>query len=439
MLQKLFFKAPSKKTTRHVVADITASRMRYFREIVDRYGKRSTKFIHVAGSKGKGSTVEYISSALRSEGYKVGIFTSPHLHTARERVKINDNLISRKDLLLLGEWALSDSQDWSVFFDLLLAIALRYFLESNVDFIVLETGLGGRYDSTNFLLATEISIITSISLDHQSILGNTIEEIAYQKAGIIKRDGILVTSELQQASVLDVIKKECLDMNAKCILAPISNSLVTDNGFTPSHNVQIENLCVALCALKILGIDVKGMSQFYWPCRMEHFIVEGVDVILDGSHNEDSVKQFIQGVKHRYPNRPVYLIFGGGHEKNLDSMLRVVVRDSDGLVLTVSSHFRSASEEVLKSQMPLEGHGKLIKFDIEDFMILDDNGRKGNVGICLMNTIAYINKERKQSFPPILAICGSLFVTAEAREKIFELYPELFSLTDWVRSMDPML
>ena len=89
--------------------------------------------------------------------------------------------------------------------------------------------------------------------------------------------------------------------------------------------------------------------------------------------------------------------------------------------------------------MPLEGHGKLIKFDIEDFMILDDNGRKGNVGICLMNTIAYINKERKQSFPPILAICGSLFVTAEAREKIFELYPELFSLTDWVRSMDPML
>jgi dihydrofolate synthase/folylpolyglutamate synthase len=138
------------------------------------------KIIHVAGTKGKGSTVEYISAGLIGDKKNVGIFSSPHLHTARERIKHNRELISQSDMITSGTKALSllEGLDWAVIFDQLLATSLVYFGMKDVDYIVLETGIGGRYDSTNFVDNPAACVITSISLDHQTILGDTIEEIA---------------------------------------------------------------------------------------------------------------------------------------------------------------------------------------------------------------------------------------------------------------------
>ena len=186
---------------------------------------KRAKIIHVAGTKGKGSTVEYISAGLRYLGVrKVGVFTSPHLHTARERVKVGTNLISKENVIRLGEEALAQlsSVSWAVFFDTFVVLAMNYFREQEVDYIVMEAGIGGRYDSTNFIDTSEVSVITSISLDHQALLGETIEEIAWQKAGIIKCNGNVFTSEAQEAVVIDVLRKQCLEMNATLHIVPVS-------------------------------------------------------------------------------------------------------------------------------------------------------------------------------------------------------------------------
>lgn len=139
------------------------------------------RFIHVAGSKGKGSTTEYIAAGLRSQGFRVGVFTSPHIHTARERIKIGKDLISKEDVVRLGSEVLEEMKgfEWLVFFDLFLSIAIKYFSERSLDYVILETGIGGRYDSTNFLDSPAACVITSISLDHQTLLGNTTEKIAW--------------------------------------------------------------------------------------------------------------------------------------------------------------------------------------------------------------------------------------------------------------------
>lgn len=229
-LKKLFkftFKAPS----RHSGSELSSLELFQLRKAFllkncfDSPVLRRAKIIHIAGTKGKGSTVEYISAGLRhSNKRRVGVFTSPHLHTARERIKIGTNLISKEDVVRLGERALAQmaSVTWAVFFDILIVLAMNYFREQEVDYIVMEAGIGGRYDSTNFIDTSEVSVITSISLDHQALLGETIEEIAWQKAGIIKRNGNVFTSEAQEAVVLDVFRKQCVEMNATLHIVPVS-------------------------------------------------------------------------------------------------------------------------------------------------------------------------------------------------------------------------
>ena len=224
-LLRRLFKANYTGPQRHSDNDKLEFRKRFFlnlcstSQILNR-----TKIIHVAGTKGKGSTVEYISAALRDGNKrKVGVFTSPHLHTARERIRIGSTLISKEDLTRIGENTLKQLADstWAVFFDHFLTLAMQYFAEKEVDYIVFETGIGGRYDSTNFIEKSQVSVITSISFDHQNLLGNTIEAIASQKAGIIKHNGHVFISENQHPLAIPVIKKECEKMKATLHIIPV--------------------------------------------------------------------------------------------------------------------------------------------------------------------------------------------------------------------------
>lgn len=188
---------------------------------------QSCKVVHVAGTKGKGSTVEFISSSLIASGQKVGIFTSPHMHTARERIRVGRTMISREDLTRCGEDALQflSNSSWQVFFDLLLATGLRYFDEQKVNYMVLECGIGGRYDTTNFIENPAACVITSISLDHQQVLGETVEEIAWQKAGIIKPSTHVFTPASQLPSVLKVFQKQCESVQATLHVVPVDRYL----------------------------------------------------------------------------------------------------------------------------------------------------------------------------------------------------------------------
>ena len=185
---------------------------------------KSCKVIHVAGTKGKGSTVEFISSSLIENGKNVGIFTSPHMHTARERIRVGRNMISQEDMVRYGEEALRSvgCHPWAVFFDLFLAASLRYFDDKNIEYMVVECGIGGRYDTTNFVESPAACVITSISLDHQQLLGETVEEIAWQKAGIIKPNTHVFTPISQLPSVIQVFRDQCEKVSATLHVVPVT-------------------------------------------------------------------------------------------------------------------------------------------------------------------------------------------------------------------------
>ena len=253
--------------------DLFAERQKFFSKLAldSQMIRDQTRVIHIAGSKGKGSVVEYLSTALRSNNKKVGIFTSPHLHTARERIKINREMISKEDLTRIGKANLASmfNFNWTVFFDLFLASAIQYFGEQAVDYVILETGIGGRYDSTNFVQKVDIGVITSISYDHTQVLGETLTLIAWQKAGIIKRGMHVFTPSTQAAEALVVIQQQCKDMQAHLHVVDITDSELKKalgNEEVKIFDVQVENACVALAVAKHMQLtpsSKKKMLQEY--------------------------------------------------------------------------------------------------------------------------------------------------------------------------------
>jgi dihydrofolate synthase/folylpolyglutamate synthase len=233
---------------------------------------------------------------------------------------------------------------WANFFDILLFIALRYFGEKKVDYIVLETGIGGRYDSTNFLESPAVSVITNIGMDHQALLGDTIEEIAGQKAGIIKKGIHVFITAKQKQSVLDVFTEEARLKSAPLSFVPASEDEIRSAGLSLGYGVQAENASLAIAVLKHLMVPVRGLTLFYWPCRMEEFSVHGVPIILDGNHNGESVRLFLNGVRLLFPGYRIVVIFGGGGDKCLSDMVVEVVAGADLIVPVQSRHFKATGD-----------------------------------------------------------------------------------------------
>mmetsp|Transcript_26416 Transcript_26416/g.25296 ORF Transcript_26416/g.25296 Transcript_26416/m.25296 type:complete len:485 (+) Transcript_26416:195-1649(+) len=442
-LKKLFkatFKGPSRHSS-NTLSSVELFKLRkiFFLDICAESGiLNRAKIIHVAGSKGKGSTLEYIAAGLRYENRrKIGIFTSPHLHTARERIKIGTSLISKEDVIRLGEETLEKMANitWVVFFDVLLTLSMRYFGEQNVDYIILEAGIGGRFDSTNFINEPAVSVITSISLDHQSLLGDTLEEIAWQKAGIIKQNGHVFTSEAQELCVMEVLRKQCVEMNATLHIIPVSRQKVDEIGLQVSYPVQIQNACLSMAVLDFLKVPLDGLKSFFWPCRMENFVVNDVTVVLDGCHNDDSVKLFLLGLKEKYSDCKLLVLFGAGMEKYLNDMLRHVFDHADSVLMVQSKHFKSLAEIDLV-EATLEGQKSKLQHYLSKDIVENSNNDKittndiifsplcrrdeGTISERLNWAIEHSRSETERSgVKQIVAVCGSLFAASEAREVLF--------------------
>lgn len=423
-------------------SEIFEERKQYFQSLyysaAVNNNRKFAKLIHIAGTKGKGSCCEYISSAISSEGYRVGVFTSPHLHTARERIKVGKSLISKEDLVRLGNKALTEMNDkpWLVFFDLLLHIAINYFYEQNVDYIVLETGIGGRYDSTNFLNNVDAAVLTSISLDHQAILGDTLEQIAWQKAGIIKPFSHVFTTSTQNPSVLAVFRSECQEKTAILHEIEPSISITQQLGLNITYDMQVQNACVAISVLNHLGLSCSGMKNFYWPCRTEVFDKLHVEnsntssklssVILDGCHNGESVSRFLMSIKQKFSDKHILLLFGAGMEKCLDDMLVEIFRFADSILMVQSKHFKSVSEKQLLDMSTNYSMEKIIQPSFPD------NSLKARLDWA----ISHFSETFMTCDNYVIVVCGSLFVAAEAREYLYEKCPKMFSQDDWVRFKD---
>jgi len=402
--------------------------LRHVEELLNRMGnpQLAARTIHIAGTKGKGSVVAMIAQVLSASGYKTGRYTSPHLHNLRERISIDGSLISETDFAAAMAEVKppieSMKQDTSfrqlTYFEALTALAFDYFQKKRVDFQVLEVGLGGRLDATN-VTKPVVCIITSISLDHTQILGNTIEEIAREKAGIIK-PGCWVVISPQPEEAASVISDICHKKKAKVVQVgkditwqKISGDLhqqsLVIEGRTNKYQVsipllgdfQLENAATAVAALEILASEgfaistadiAQGLARVKWPGRFQ-ILQQHPTVLVDGAHNVASMKRLVNNIKAYFANKRIFLVFGTSCDKDIPGIINELVPLSPQVIATQASHSRAAPPSTLAADFSNRG----IEPEIRE-----------TVAQALSRALSLAGRT------DIICVTGSLFVVAEA-------------------------
>lgn len=309
------------------------------------------KFIHVAGTNGKGSVCAMLGSVFTNSGIKTGVFTSPHVFDYTERIKINGFEIE-KDVfaeLIIKIVNLADlNQIPLTEFEILTAAAFDYFKQESVEIVLLETGLGGRLDATNVIKENLCSIITHIDLDHTDRLGDTVEKIAYEKAGIIKpKCPVIINSHNAGYGAISKVAKE---KSAKVFSVDEKNTLSVDY-LALKGNYQKQNLALVLKALEIAGFELskeavsKGLKDVKHPCRFEY--IENYHVLIDGAHNPNGAKALRESLDENFPNQKFKFIFGCLNNKNYEKMMEYLFKKSDEVYFYQFDNPNSCSYEDL--------------------------------------------------------------------------------------------
>ncbi|MDW5300382.1 MAG: folylpolyglutamate synthase/dihydrofolate synthase family protein [Sedimentibacter sp.] len=319
----------------------------------------SYKIIHVAGTNGKGSTSNMIHDVLMSSGYKTGLFISPFLEEFSERIQTNKKHIDHDSLARITSLVkekidimLKEGFNHPTEFEVVTAIGFKYFQEQSIDFLVLEVGLGGRYDATNVVKNTLVSVITSISYDHMEYLGGTLEKIAFEKAGIIKENSSVVIYP-QAENIVDEIEHVAKEKNATVYYTQMDNIqkisgnltnqwfkyLKTDVFNLPEVKInflgehQLYNALTALRTLEIIkdyGYDIteesikKGLNDCRFAGRFE-ILKENPVIVLDGGHNINGIEYFSKAVKENFKNNKIILFFGMLKDKNPEDVLPYIL------------------------------------------------------------------------------------------------------------------
>jgi len=396
--------------------------------------ERKMKCVHIAGTKGKGSTAAMVACMLRNCGYKVGLYTSPHLITVRERMTINGERIDERTFTrILGQVVkvvskLPARERGVTYFEVLTATAFQWFAENQVDVAVVETGLGGRLDSTN-VIRPEACAITSISKDHMDQLGDTLAEIAAEKAGIIK-EGIPVVSAPQEPEVMAVLRETASRMKAPLCLPGVDNefsyrfessrpvgphtrlSLTTSRSRFEHLHVplpgehQAINCSVALSvmdALKGRGflIDdqkaIAGLADVKLEGRME-IVCEEPRILIDGAHNASSVEALMRAIGQTIRYDSMVVIFGCQRDKDIPGMLRHVQLGADKIIFTSARTSRAAD--------PYELHA----------MFLEKCSKMAQVADTLDEALEIAR--RAVTREDLICITGSFYLVGEAARKL---------------------
>ena len=361
------------------------------RSLLEKLGDphKSLKFIHVAGTNGKGSCCAMLSSVLQEQGYKVGMYTSPHLVDFTERIKINNKNISKKDIVRIMKM-INPLLEAHTFFEVVTALAFRYFHDKDVDFVVAEVGMGGRLDATN-VITPLVSVITNVTLEHTDHLGDTIEKIAFEKAGIIKKGVPTVTAA--SGAALGVIKDVCKKRSSKLHVARVNRNVRTNL----KGSFQIINASTCLDAVKILrdlGFEIsqsavtKGLSKVVWPARME-FIYR--NVLLDCAHNPAAIKLLAKEIE-KLKYRKLILVTGILKDKDKEQM----VKSLNPLV----DYFILAKPDISRASNPED----IAKFVRKDYTIVYDVGEAVSLA------------RRMAKKDDLVLITGSCYTVGEAME-----------------------
>ena len=345
---------------------------------------KKLKIIHVAGTNGKGSTCSAISSILQSAGYKVGLYTSPHLVDFTERFIINQKSISRKKVSELLERikpyiekvANTPSYNHPTFFEVITSMAFLYFFEEQVDFLVLEVGLGGRLDATN-VCEPLISVITHIDYDHMDELGNSLEEIAREKGGIIKPEGIVISSD-QYGEAYNEIKKIAEEKNSliysvgreiiyQIVKSDIKGVIFDLKGIYHEYKNlhtpllgrhQADNSAAAITAieaLKIRGVNITekairaGLGKVNWTGRLE-IIQNNPTLVLDGAHNPNGVKVVRDALKEIFSYHRLILVLAIFADKDYKKMIQIIVPNADLVIAAKTENPRAASPRIIAKE-----------------------------------------------------------------------------------------
>jgi dihydrofolate synthase/folylpolyglutamate synthase len=329
--------------------------------------------IHIAGTNGKGSIAAFLSSVLANGGHKVGLYTSPHLVRFNERIQINGCPISDKDVVRVAEAVqrIYTQGEPPTFFECATAMAFHHFASERVEWAVLETGMGGRYDATN-VVHPEVSIISNISMEHQEYLGNTLAEIAREKAGIIKAGAGIVTGT-RQKSALRVIEQKAIEKKVPLYRLGKEIRIRKDKGGTFTYlgidrrwprvkigligDHQVTNAALALGALELLmekGLHLTdeaiyaGLAATRWPGRLEVFS-RNPFVLLDGAHNPSAVRTLKKFLENSNTFRRLTMVVGILEDKAWKPMLRDLAGVADRMILTRPRYERAADPQELAS------------------------------------------------------------------------------------------
>lgn len=396
----------------------------------------TTKSVHVAGTKGKGSTAAMIASILSAAGYRTGLYTSPHFHTLRERIRLDGKLITEEEVTLLTEELrpqIEAVNRYGVYgqlttFEILTALAFCYFREKNSDFQVLEAGLGGRLDATN-VVTPEVCVITSISFDHMEVLGNTLSQIAMEKAGIIKA-GSAVVSPPQTFEAAKIIEQVCQEKGAKLIEVgkditwqkkghSLSGQIFQVRSANNEYELaipllgehQLENATAAVAAIEVLvsrGVRISlrdvviGLEQLSWPGRLQ-VLQHSPLFVVDGAHNADSARRLTEALQQYFQFDRIIFIIGTSVDKDTAGIVKELSSLPGTFIITRSRHPRSTNLSRLAEEFAAIG----LAFQVVD-----------KVSEAIEQALA------KAKANDLICATGSLFVVAEVTEYLRGIPPE---------------
>jgi dihydrofolate synthase/folylpolyglutamate synthase len=348
----------------------------------------AARSVHVAGTKGKGSTAAMIASILAQSGYRTGLYTSPHLLGIRERIQVNGRQIAEGEFARLTGMirpeveavnARGDFGDLTTF-EILTALAFAHFRDEKVAYQVLEVGLGGRLDATN-VVKPEVCVITSISYDHMDVLGDTLAKIAGEKAGIVKPGSIAVSSP-QSAEAMEVLEKTCRQRDVK--LVRVGEDVIWKReSFGPEGQTfqlrglkdeyhlklpllgehQLENAATAVAAAEALmegGAKItrktiaRGIENVDWPGRLQ-VLRRKPWVVADGAHNGDSIRKLVSAIREYFRYEKAVVIFGASSDKNIAGMVTEMASFPVRVVLTRTHHPRAVAVERLAEEFSRQG------------------------------------------------------------------------------------
>ncbi|UCG70562.1 MAG: bifunctional folylpolyglutamate synthase/dihydrofolate synthase [Thermoplasmata archaeon] len=401
-------------------------RIEYLLKVLDSPHK-DLKVIHVAGTNGKGSVCAMLSSILQSAGYKVGLFTSPHLISFEERIRVDGVLIPKDRICAMVErikpiadtMAKSGKFDHPTFFEIVTAMAFEHFFQEDVDFAILEVGLGGRLDATN-VIRPVVSVITTVDLDHIHVLGKSLEEVAGEKAGIIK-NGVPVISGIENDDLLTMIKQKCKEKGSDIYASKECGTYIKKQGNLDAQifdielndkryqdlkihllgDHQLKNALTAALTVDVMdriGIRIpvksqrEGFENTRWPARFE-VIKKDPMVVLDCAHNPAGMRALNSTLMKIFKDMKLTLVIGIMRDKDIPGIVKEIANSAENIIVTRPKFERAAEPEIIESEVKKYCNNVLIKSNVAD-------------------AVGYAIERASQK--DIICITGSIFNVGEA-------------------------